>query len=336
MNIEAKIQSLTKLGDFLQNIDTSEIKDVINLSYVKNKWFTPEYIKYSLDYWAKNLNEQNLISWTKAYNLQNQSIKSVGLVLAGNIPLVGFHDIICVYLSGHKSQIKASSKDDVLIPFIINKLIEFDEDNKAFFEIAENLKNFDAVIATGSNNTARYFENYFKHVPNIIRKNRTSIAILDGNESKDQIFQLGYDLFRYYGQGCRNVSKIYIPESFELEHFFESIEDHGDIMHHNKYKNNLDYNLSILLLDKVQHLTNNFVILQENDGIHSPTSIVYYERYKSQDELITKIESEKDEIQCICSDNVKIENAVKLGESQSPKLNSYADNIDTLDFLGKL
>lgn len=337
MNIQNKIQSLAKLGVFLQNNNNNEIKDVINLANIKNKWFTPKNIEFCFEYWSKNLNCQNLISWINNYQLNESKPKRIGLVLAGNIPLVGLHDIICVLISGNIAQIKTSSKDDVLIPYLIKKLIEIDPSFEDQIEFVETLKDYDAVIATGSNNTARYFEHYFRKVPNIIRKNRTSVAILDGNESAEQLLALGDDIFRYFGQGCRNISKIYLPEDYSVQFFFESIDELGDdVMNHNKYKNNLDYNLSILLLDRAKHFTNNFLILQEHTDLYSPTAIVYYEYYNSGEDLKKKLKQNEGKIQCIVSDNVVIENSIPIGTSQKPQLNQYADMVDSIEFLNNL
>lgn len=330
------IQSLVKLGEFLQNSNTNEIKDLINVSQIKNKWFTPDNTKLSFENWSKNLNEENLISWSNQYSFNSITSKRIGIITAGNIPMVGFHDIISTLISGNKAVIKLSSKDDMIIPFLLKQLESFNPALADRYEIVENLKDFDAVIATGSNNTSRYFESYFKHVPHIIRKNRTSIALLDGLETKEQLFTLGKDIFQYYGQGCRNVSKLYVPSGYNVQPFFEAIDDHGDVMLNNKYKNNFDYNYSIYLLNKVDHYTNNFMILENNTSLHSPTSVLFYEEYADVEDLKEKIKMNASGIQCMVSDHIDLPGTLKFGEAQNPSLDTYADNVDTMAFLSQL
>ena len=256
--------------------------------------------------------------------------------MAGNIPLVNFHDLLCVVLSGNIAYCKLSHKDAYLMSFIINLLKEINNGLKDYIIVSEQLKKIDAVIATGSNNTFRYFEAYFGKHPHIFRKSRTSIAILNGNETKDDYNNLGRDIFDYYGFGCRNVSKIYIPRTTKPESLLENMDDFKMIIDNNKYKNNFDYNLSILLLNRTPHLHNEFMILQENEGIFSPTACIYYEYYDTINTLENKLSVYNNEIQCIVSTNKFYKNSFHLGESQCPSLTDYPDHIDTMAFLENL
>ncbi len=264
------------------------------------------------------------------YNLQLKT----GLILAGNIPLVGFHDILCVLASGHIALIKLSSQDKLLIPYILRKLLEIEPGFNGRIEYIERLTGFDAVIATGSNNTSRYFDYYFGHVPHIIRKNRNSIAILTGEETSEQLKALGHDIFDYYGLGCRNVSKLYVPEGYNFNSFFEAIEEFKGIADHHKYNNNYDYNKSIFLVNLDKHLDNGFLLLKQDERLASPLAVLYYEEYAELASIKQKLDENLDHIQCIVA-NKRLAgmNVINFGQTQQPKLWDYADGVDTMKFL---
>jgi hypothetical protein len=313
-----------------------EFQNLIQLSQSHNGWYTPENVYFSIQSWATALTEENLDRWLSAYNLPldcAQGDKSVGLILAGNIPLVGFHDFLSVLISGHKVLIKTSSNDQFLLPFLAKYLITIEPDfaNKITF-LEGKLENFDAVIATGSNNTARYFEYYFKNKPSIIRKNRNSVAVLNGEETKEQLIALGEDIFRYFGLGCRNVSKLFVPKNYSFTAFFEAVFEYKDIIHYEKYANNYDYNKAVFLMSNFKLLDNGFLTIKEDNSYASPISSVFYEYYDSIEDLQTRLQSENEQIQCIVSNNL-VENSIDFGNTQKPNLWDYADNVDTLSFL---
>lgn len=260
------------------------------------------------------------------------------MILAGNIPLVGFHDVLCVLVTGNTALIKASSQDARLIKAVLNKLAAIDNSFADRFSFVERLVEFDAVIATGSNNTSRYFDYYFGKVPHIIRKNRNSVAVLTGDETQEDLYQLGHDIFDYFGLGCRNVSKLLIPKDYNIATFFEAIEPYKDIINHNKYNNNYGYNKSIYLVGREQHLDNDFLLLKENDALASPLAVVFYNYYDSLADVEQLLIAENENIQCVVSKApLNINNqVVSFGQSQQPKLWDYADGVDTMDFLANL
>lgn len=305
--------------------------ELIELSQSHNGWFTPENVYFSIQSWADALTEENLSTWLNRYHFEKVAPKNVGLILAGNIPLVGFHDFLCVLISGHNVLVKTSSNDQHLIKFLANYLIHLDErlSHKIHF-IEGKLDNFDAVIATGSNNTARYFEYYFKEKPSIIRKNRNSVAILTGTESKEDLIRLGEDVFRYFGLGCRNVSKLFAPKDYDFKTFFEAMFTYGDIIQYEKYANNYDYNKAVFLMSNFNLLDNEFLLLKEDESYSSTIGTLFYEYYNNIDEITTKLNVDSDKIQCIVSKNA---NHIAFGKTQKPELWDYADNVDTIAFL---
>lgn len=310
--------------------------DLLFLSQSHNNWFTPENVFFSIESWATALTEENLNKWLANYSFESKSPKKIGLILAGNIPLVGFHDFLCVLITGNHALIKTSSNDQHLIKFLAKYLIALDnrlEDRITFVE--GKLEGFDAVIATGSNNTARYFEYYFGSKPNIIRKNRNSVAVLTGNETQEELEALGEDIFRYFGLGCRNVSKLFVPKNYNFEAFFKGIFVHKDIIEYEKYANNYDYNKAVYLMSLFQILDNGFLTIKEDSSYASPISSVFYEYYDTLEEVKNRLNNDKDLIQCVVS-NGCIENSFPFGQAQHPKLWDYADNVDTIHFLNNL
>jgi len=310
--------------------------DLIHLSQSHNGWFTPEQVYFAVQSWSEALKEDHLNQWLTEYDLSNVKPKTVGLILAGNIPLVGFHDFLSVVISGHNVLVKTSSNDQHLIKFLANYLITVTpEIAKSITFTDGKLENFDAVIATGSNNTARYFEFYFKDKPSIIRKNRNSVAILTGKETKEDLVNLGEDIFRYFGLGCRNVSKLFVPKGYDFQPFFQAIYDYKDVIFYEKYSNNYDYNKAVFLMSNFKLLDNEFLTLKEDTSYASPISSVFYEFYEDVNDLKNRLEKENEQIQCIVSNSV-VENSIPFGQTQKPQLWDYADNVDTLAFLTSL
>ncbi|MES2428557.1 MAG: acyl-CoA reductase [Bacteroidota bacterium] len=334
-NIKELINSLSELGKQLLSPD-QELTELINSEHRYNAWFTPESVDNAVKAIGNMLNENDLTGWISKYNLpQNTPSKKIGLILAGNIPLVGFHDALCVLATGNHALIKASTQDARLIKHILGMLVAIDERFAYQFSFVERLVDFDAVIATGSNNSSRYFEYYFGKVPHIIRKNRNSVAVLTGNETPAQLYNLGHDIFDYFGLGCRNVSKLLIPKGYHIATFFEAIEPYKDIINHNKYNNNYGYNRSIFLVGSEQHLDNNFLILKENESQASPLAVLYYSYYDDLTSAEKTINTAADAIQCVVTTApLKVKSQiVNFGQSQHPQLWDYADGIDTMDFL---
>lgn len=307
--------------------------NLIQLSQSHNGWYTPENVCFSIQSWAKALTKENLNRWLSSYNLEVNKPKTVGLILAGNIPLVGFHDFLSVLITGNNVLIKTSSNDQHLLPFLAKYVIALEPEliNKITF-VEGKLENFDAVIATGSDNSARYFDYYFKDKPSIIRKNRNSVAVLNGDETKEQLSDLGEDIFRYFGLGCRNVSKLFVPKGYQFTDFFEAIFEYQEVIHYEKYANNYDYNKAVFLMSNFKLLDNGFLTIKEDSSYSSPISSVFYEFYEDLNDLQIKLDLDKDKIQCIVSNNL-VANSIAFGQTQNPNLWDYADNIDTIDFL---
>lgn len=339
-----KIDSLAKVGSFLngflsQSADSynniqEEFADVIRQSEIENPWFDNKSIQFALKSWADLLTRELLEQWISNYSLR-ESNKKVGLILAGNIPMVGWHDVIAVILSGNIAVIKLSSKDKRLIPFLLKLWKDYSQDT-IDYQLVDRLENYDAVIATGSNNTARYLEYYFKDKKAIIRKNRTSIALLSGQESDEDLQNLARDIFTYYGLGCRNVTRLLLPEDMKLDRLFENFLDYQDIINHNKYANNYDYNRAVYLLNQDQFWDNNFVMLKQDDKLFSPLAVLHFSRYNNIEEALDFIKDNTEEIQTVVTNmDVNISH-IKLGEAQQPTLDTYADNVDTMAFLANL
>jgi len=341
MNTEKQVLGLIKLGDYIKeflaknpegyNDNDLDFELLLKKSEIENPWFTVDNQKFALQQWSDLLTEEKIKNWLKDYSI-SKITKRVGLILAGNIPLVGFHDVISVVLSNHIPVIKLSSKDKYMVPFLLKKWKEFSED-QVDYEFVERLKDFDAVIATGSNNTARYLEYYFKNSLSIIRKNRTSAAVLKGDETPEELQLLAKDIFQYFGLGCRNVTRIFIPDDFLIDRLFESFIEYKDVINHHKYANNYDYNRAVFLLNKDKFWDNNFVMLKEDDKLFSPLSVVHFSRYSSLDDVKNFIAENEESIQCIVAKEELGLDSIRFGEAQNPGLDTYADNVDTMKFL---
>lgn len=310
-------------------------KHQIKLAKEQNGWFTDSNISYALTNWSNALSIKSINQWLDNYNFSIKNPKTIAIIMAGNIPLVGFHDFISVLITGHNVLVKQSSNDKHLLPFLA-KYLEFVEPKlKGKIQFTDDkLENFDAVIATGSDNTARYFEYYFKDKPSIIRKNRNSVAILTGNETHEQLEALSDDIFRYYGLGCRNVSKLFVPKDYNFDAFFNAVYKWHPIIHETKYANNYDYNKAVYLMSEFDMLENGFLMIKEDTSYSSPIATLFFEYYENLDALKGKLKDDKEKIQCLVSHGFSKEE-VLFGETQSPSLWDYADNVDTVEFLLK-
>ena len=334
MNTEDRVEAFEKLGKYLSAIDKDEFKNLAASAGNENSWFTEENIRSAFHGLAHYLRPGHLREWVSRYELTVVKPKTVAVIMAGNIPLVGFHDFLTVLISGHNIMIKPSSKDSVLLSHLAKKLGEIEPRFAKCITFAEQLKNFDAVIATGSDNSARYFHYYFGKYPNIIRKNRTSCAVLNGRETREELQALGRDVFSYFGLGCRNVSKIFVPLYYDFPQLLKSWEPFHHIIHHHKYHNNYDYQKSILLVNRTSFLDSGFVMLHESEKLVSPIAVVYYETYEDEGALALKLTEAREKIQCIVGHTTP--GAVPFGEAQVPALWDYADQVDTLKFLSGL
>lgn len=331
MNLHERINTLAKLGNYLLE-NNDEWKTVKQCAFQANAWFAPEFIDLACENIATQfLQEQKLKDWAEKYHLPEtqQNVRTIGIVMAGNIPLVGFHDFLCVFISGNKQLIKLSSKDNVLLPFLINKLIEWNADVADVITFAEILKGCDAYIATGSNNSGRYFEYYFSKYPSIIRRNRTSVAVLSGNETEEDLRLLGNDMMLYFGLGCRNVTKLYVPKDYGFTPLLGTLKHFDYYLDFHKYRHNFDYQLALLIMNSKLYMNSGAVILAENESLFSPISVVNYAFYDNG-EVIASLANDEN-IQCIVG-----EKYLPFGNSQQPALDDYADGIDTLQFLTDL
>lgn len=335
MTLEDRITAFVELGTYINdNRNAAEINELIQLAEKRNPWFIKEFTLSALHGISSLLEKEKLEAWISGYDVKDQN-KTVGLVMAGNIPMVGFHDVLSVLISGNIAKIKYSSKDDVLLPFLLRKLIEIEPAfHKMIIKVDTVLKDYDAVIATGSNNSARYFEYYFKNADNIIRRNRTSVAVLTGNETQTELQGLVDDIMLYFGLGCRSITKLYIPESFDVRVLYEYVEKYDFMKNHFKFFNNYEYNRSVYLVNRIEHFDNGYFILKPDEGMHSPIAVLFYEKYTDIAEVKKQLEADKDTIQCIVAkNNIFYKKNIKPGNAQYPALNDYADDVDTIAFL---
>ncbi|PZX50566.1 acyl-CoA reductase [Algoriphagus chordae] len=329
-----RISAFVKLGKAIQNLNPDDKDELLWRAENNNNWFTQSSIESALEGIAFMLTEERMDAWLAIYELQEVSNpKSIGLMLAGNIPMVGFHDLMCVLISGHQAVIKLSSSDEVLMKWIIKMLIEIDPRIASQIRVEEMLKGMDAYIATGSDNSSRYFNYYFGKYPHVIRQNRTSVAVLTGDESTEDYVNLGKDIFQYYGLGCRNVSKIYVKSKAQLQDLLGALEVYSNIASHHKYHNNYDYNKSIYLVNLEEHLDNGFLLLKESEDLVSPISVLFYEVYENEEQLNEKLEELEPKIQCVVGN---APGRVPFGTAQNPEPWEYADGLDTMTFLLEL
>ncbi len=330
MKLTQRIEALSQLGKVLNGLSKEKLLDWADKAGNENRWFTQESVAMAISGISKMLKKDALTSWAEAYTL-NSSVKRIGIVMAGNIPLVGFHDLLSVLISGNKAVIKLSSQDKVLMPLLTDLLISIEQTFEDQIEYVGKLEHIDAVIATGSDNSARYFKQYFGKQPHIIRKNRTSCAVLKGDETDEDILNLGEDIFSYFGLGCRNVSKLYVPTGYDFVPFLKLLETFKEIGNHSKWVNNYDYTKSIYLVNRESHLDTGFVLLRESKEMVSPLAVLYYEEYDSTEALESLLKSNEEKLQCIVGHT-----GLQFGEAQYPEIWDYADGVDTLKFLENL
>lgn len=348
-DLKERMAALTQLGMVMRSLgagspwpghgiglsegEYAALDDAIRRARQHNGWATEEEVRHAVQAWGDALEEGSITAWTGRYpglGQQPQVQRTVGLILAGNVPLVGLHDVISVWLSGHRARIKCSSLEPELIPALVRVLEHFLPDTAERIAFAQGrLGEVEALIATGSNNTARYFEHYFGHLPRIVRKNRVSVAVLTGQETGEELVALGDDVFRYFGLGCRNVSKLLLPRDFDLDSLFKAFYPWKDIVHHNKYANNYDYTRALWLLDRVPFLENGFLLMKEDAALASPVGALFYQRYDEQHDVDAYIAGHRDHIQCVVGQNQD----VRFGQAQHPALWDYADGVDTMRFL---
>ncbi len=350
MTLNDRITAFSSLGDFLNQFSeetpsksTTVINNdaffekfatVIEHAQHKNGWFLPEQVRHAIKQWSLALRQEKLEKWLSNYSIpESNQINVVAIIMAGNIPMVGFHDLLCILISGNKALIKPSSNDNQLVTLLCEYLIFLNPEFGKLIEFTKaKIEGHDAIIATGSNNTARYFEYYFKNKPNIIRKNRNSVAVLKGTETENDLIALGEDIFRYYGLGCRSVSKLFVPNNYDFDAFFKAMYTYQNLIKHEKYTNNYDYNKAVYLMSEFKLLDNGFLILKEDKSYSSPVSSLFYEFYDSYKELGDKLAEDAELLQCVVNypENSKY---VEFGKTQTPHLHDYADNVDTINFL---
>lgn len=332
--MQSQIQALKQFSELLSSKSQgSHFEEVCKLAIQQNPWFTEESIEAAIKAWNHALQPASIEKWLGAYQ-RTGAPKRVGLILAGNIPLVGLHDLLCVLVSGHQAVIKTASDDTLLMRWVIALLTEANPIWGAQIEFTEKMTGIDGIIATGSNNSSRYFEYYFKDVPHIIRKNRNSVAVLLGNETEADLIALGKDVFDYFGLGCRNVSKVYLAAGFDPTSLLAAWEPYrANLLKHNRYFNNFEYHLALLMVNRVKHFTNNALILLESEHIASPVSMLHYQFYANTEALEQEIAGQLDQIQCVLSAHAQFKGSLPFGQSQQPELWDYADGIDSMAFL---
>lgn len=333
IKLEDRIKAWATVGSILSNLRPEEKSQIIEQAQAENPWFTEDNIHQAIQGVIRYLDESKLRQWTKDLPETVPNPRKVGVVMAGNIPLVGFHDLLTVLISGHILMAKLSSKDTFLIRYIAGLLHEIEPRFQDHTIFAERLNGADAIIATGSDNSSKYFEYYFAHIPHIIRKNRSSCAVLNGNETDEDFIALGRDIFLYFGLGCRNVSKIYVPEGYNFSQLIEPLSAYSNVLYHHKYSNNYDYNKSIYLVNREPHYDSGFALFRKSSSLVSPISVIYYEEYSDQLMLNQIITANLDKIQCIVSKEGWYADSLEFGKAQEPELWDYADGVNTLAFL---
>lgn len=328
MNVQQRIDLLVQLGKYI-TADGEDWQAAKHSAYAHNQWFIPQFVKLATDNIVSEFLQQNILE-ELALQYQIADVpagnKTVGVVMAGNIPLVGFHDFLCVFLSGRKQLIKASCKDEVLIKHLVKKLTEWNSEVADLVSFAEMLKNCDAYIATGSNNSGRYFEYYFSKYPSIIRKNRTSVAVLDGTETTEELNLLADDIQQYFGLGCRNVTKLFVPENYNFIPLLDALKKYEYFAEYNKYKSNFDYHLALLIMGNKLYMNNGSIILTEEQQLFAPVGQINYSVYLDKKETESILNNQ--DVQCIVGHSY-----LPFGEAQKPCITNFADGVDTLDFL---
>jgi len=333
LNHSARLAAFAALGRRLAALTEAEIDDLAALARNRNAWFDRPNVARALAGVAFLLQEPTLGHWAARYPAEPAAPRQIGVVMAGNIPLVGFHDLLCVLLSGHILLAKLSQDDTVLMRWLIGELTSIEPALAERIQLVERLNAADAFIATGSNNTARYFEYYFRTRPHLIRRNRTSLAILTGAESAEELALLGVDIFQYYGLGCRNVSKLYVPQGYDFVPLLDALQPWQHVLNHHKYQNNYDYNKSIMLVNAVPHFDSGFLLLTESAALVSPISVLHYGFYSQEIDLADQLTDLATQTQCLVSASGRFAGSVPFGRAQQPAIGDYADGVDTMQFL---
>lgn len=338
MTLKQRTEAFSQLGNFINRHYSNTpiasemplhqgFEALIEKAQVYNNWFIPPFVNDAVKNIALFLNADELTKFCAP--IKDTKQKTVAVICAGNIPMVGFHDVMCILLCGHKALIKLSSDDTILLPFFLKLLVHYEPEFEKHILFADGkLSNFDAIIATGSDNTATHLQYYFGKYPNIIRKSRTSVAVLKGDESVEDLKNLGSDILQYFGLGCRNVSKLLVPKNYDFAHFFEAIVDFGFVVNNKKYGNNYDYHRAIYLLESLPFLDNNFLMLRESKDLYSPVGALFYQFYENEKEVKSYLDENKHHIQCVVGKDF-----IPFGNSQRPVISDFADNINTIDFL---
>ncbi len=336
MELRERVNAFIELGNRLRCLDDSILNQWAGEANAANKWFTEDTVRLAVGNIADMLSPDKTREWISRYDKFAGESRRIGLVLAGNIPMVGLHDVICVLISGHTAEIKLSAQDAVLIPRLLELLTRVESRFENHVHLVQRLNGSDAYIATGSDNTSRYFDYYFAGKPHIIRRNRTSVGVINGFESALDIARLGEDIFTYFGLGCRNVAKLYLPEGYDPTGLYKALESFSHVVDHNKYANNYEYTRAIYLLKNIHYYDNGFLLLKEDEALASPVSVVYYDYYHSREELKRKLELNDQKIQVIVSSDGWWPGSVPFGQAQKPALWDYADKVDTMAFLAGL
>lgn len=324
------IKAYTHLGNYLGNYKNNSLNDLLPRAKAENVWFDEENVSQALTQWQKMLSQDQVSQWINNYELVTISPKSIGIIMAGNIPLVGLHDMLCVWATGHRAIVKLSSDDTVLMQHILNEMVAYNPYFEANTEVVQRLNAADAIIATGSNNTNRYFEHYFGQKPHIFRKNRHSVAVIKGHETKEDFINLGHDIFQYYGLGCRSISQLLVPETYDFIPMLDAFNTFDYLQHNYKYFNNYEYYKAIYLINRDKHLDTGFLLIRENDSMAAPVGTIYFKTYKNDIEIDAYLKTNEADIQCIAGMNY-----TAFGQSQKPSIQDYADNIDTMEWLLK-
>jgi len=351
VDIEKRINAFARLGEYLRTFGVGEetsVIDLTNKAYQNlvnevgmadnyNAWFVKNNVEFMLFSLGESLEKESLQQWISKYNLKDADLfhtKTIAVIMAGNIPAVGFHDFLSVLISGNKILAKLSSDDDRLITTIADLLISIEPEFADLISFADGkVSDFDAIIATGSGNTSRYFDYYFGKYPNIIRRNRNGVAVLNGNETEADFNALAKDVFMYFGLGCRSVSKLFVPKGYDFTPMLNEFSKRDDIKNHSKYFNNYEYNKAIYLVNSRNHLDSGNILLTEDKSYASAVSVLFFEYYDNIETLNNKFLLDSESIQCVVSNDERIKNAVPLGGSQQPQLWDYADGVDTMEFL---
>ncbi len=336
MTLDHRLQAFIRLGQAIRALSDTERAALAAKAGKENGWFTDASVNLALKGMGILLDADRLDRWTKSYPMDSAPARTVGVAMAGNIPAVGFHDFLCVLISGHRLRYKVSSKDTVLLEWVQQTLVDLEPDFAQRIERSDRLNDVEAIIATGSDNTYRYFEYYFRNIPHVLRKNRVSCAVIQGDEPEDEIARLGQDIFSYYGLGCRNVASVFVPRDYDVMEFLRRLEGFGPAMENHKYQNNYTYQKSLAMLNQEKFLDNGFLLLKPSEKLISPIAVLHYTEYRDLDDLRNRIDTQRDKLQAIVSARGWYASSLPFGSAQFPQVDDYADGLDTMKFLTSL